>query len=374
MRVLLVRGQYRKSIEASFCLNTLSSRAGVEVTQFFCFGEPDFPIPPGHPIYSPYLSKNLVADRSEVVRSLRRGEYDLVMLMPGAVWQEGLLPDLARWAGEIPVPIPPLRRMVRRAARLFRVLPESCLQETPTIVLDMGDPSTVDPSETHLLTADRLYFKREIPYDRARLFPSGGMPPMEQVVRAQANLRYLPMGIDDTHYQKLRKLRRRDKETDVFCSGSYTNTLRETALQKIAALRRETNWKIIAHECLQGPPRIEPSEYFRLASGSRVSISIAGRGWDCHRHYEMVALGTVPLMNQPTVDAPAWRGLPEALFFHNSFSDFREKISALLDSPALREEALARCEERIEGRYLWSAMMDFILAETAQRHPQLLGT
>ena len=373
MKILLVRGQYRKSIEASFCWNTLSGRAGVEVSQFFCFGDPDFPIPRGHPIYSPHLSRNLITDRSQVIRSLRRGKYDLVILMPCAVWQEGPLPNLARWAGEIPLPIPPLRRMVRRVGNLFRVLPESCLHQVPAIVLDMGDHSTLDPSEIHLLTSDRLYFKREIPYDRSRLFPNGGMPPVEQIARAQQNLRYLPMGIDDTHYQELRKMRRKDQETDVFCSGSYTNTLRETAVQKLLSLRRETDWKIVAHECLQGPPRIEPAEYFRLAAGSRVSISIAGRGWDCHRHYEAVALGTVPLMNQPTVDAPAWQGLPEALFFHNTFSDFREKIAALLDAPALREEALARCEERIEAGCLWSSMMDYILAETARRYPQLVS-
>lgn len=46
--------------------------------------------------------------------------------------------------------------------------------------------------------------------------------------------------------------------------------------------------------------RLDYPNYLRALAESRLALSPPGRGWDCWRHYEALAAGSVPLMPYPT--------------------------------------------------------------------------
>ena len=102
-------------------------------------------------------------------------------------------------------------------------------------------------------------------------------------------------------------------------------------------------------------------EYCRMIARSKITVSIAGAGWDCFRHYEAAALGSLPLMNRPTVEAVWWNDLPEEIFFENHFSNFTTRLETLLADAALRNHALAAIETMIQKHALWSKIVNDIL-------------
>mgnify|MGYP003597527889 CR=1 FL=1 len=104
-----------------------------------------------------------------------------------------------------------------------------------------------------------------------------------------------------------------------------------------------------------------------MIARSKITISIAGGGWDCFRHYEAVALGSVPLINKPTVDAVWWHAMPEAIFFENTFSNFIARIEQLLNDAQLRQMCLATLEQQIEKHALHSKIVEYIVNTSLEK-------
>jgi hypothetical protein len=130
----------------------------------------------------------------------------------------------------------------------------------PLAVVDLEDNASINRCDRYLLDACRLYFKRELPVDSWRLF-ANTMTPRQPSRRFRANpanrrriakLRPISLGIPPG-MEPLLPIARRDKTADVFF---------------VAA---------------------------------RIVWSPEGYGWDCFRHYEAAACGSVPLINYPSI-------------------------------------------------------------------------
>jgi glycosyltransferase involved in cell wall biosynthesis len=92
-----------------------------------------------------------------------------------------------------------------------------------------------------------------------------------------------------------------------------------------------------------GLPR---NEYLERMAGAWLAWSPSGYGWDCYRHYEAAAVGTVALSNYPTIyrDKPFREG-EHCLFYSPEPGELTLAIkSALADRHRLRRMGKAARE------------------------------
>jgi|GEM_PF-4227329 len=365
MNVVLFRNDYAKDVTASFCLNTLRNRPGTDVWQFCPYDLSHIKLGQDDPLYTEDFAYHQIKDRKEFMKRLAAKEFDLIILMPDTNWHRGQLATWARWIFDSPPN--PFSKRLRGMRWRMRMIPEQLFAHIPTIVIDMHDSTTLVAKEVPLLTGDRLYFKREIPYDRFRLFPGTGKPSEEAIAKVTANLRYLPLGVDDRRYDFLQQHRRSDQDIDIFWAGGPNSWFRIEAARRLQELAARRGWNVCTPKGI-----VSFDEFSSLMARSKITLSAPGRGWDCYRHSEAVAAGSVPLMSRPTVEAPPWEALPNDLFFENTFVDFEEKIASLLAAtPESRQQLVALCDEKVRNVTKWSSIMDYVLAETRNRYPNL---
>ena len=174
----------------------------------------------------------------------------------------------------------------------------------------------------------------------------------------------IPLGILDDKFEQLRRLRTQPQDIDLFFGSRISNTMRATALRLLQEHAASRGWNVVASTESRAF-----DEYCQLIARSKLTISVEGDGWDCFRHYEAAALGSLPVINMPTTDAVWWHRMPAAIFFKNDFSDFLTQIDTLLTHPEIRAASLSRVETAIENSMRWSKIIDFIVAKTLEGTP-----
>jgi hypothetical protein len=245
---------------------------------------------------TPFTLRRLPALR----RALDRGDFDLIV---------GHAPRRPPWS-------------VRRAAGLLRYHgrrgPELYLRSlgtlllyrstrTPLVVVDLADEATLWRHNFPLLDRARVYFKRELPIDRSKVFGGSGsrklgFPAPRRSVRFQAwcgKLAPISLGVSPLRRAAIVRATTPspDKAVDVFFAGRVDTapTLREAGLAELRALRREGFRIDLPPEPLERP------EFYRRCARAWITWSPEGLGWDCFRHYEAGLCGSVPLMSEPTI-------------------------------------------------------------------------
>ncbi len=123
------------------------------------------------------------------------------------------------------------------------------------------------------------------------------------------------------------------KTTDVFFAGSSaTNSaVRADGIEELRALKAE-GYRVDIPD-----GRLTETEFHRRLAAAWLAWSPAGFGWDCLRHYEAAASGTVPLINYPTIhrDLPLVDG-EHCLFYAPELGGLTAAIrAALADKPHL---------------------------------------
>jgi glycosyltransferase involved in cell wall biosynthesis len=180
-----------------------------------------------------------------------------------------------------------------------------CRLNAPLAVVDQDDLPLINAHNISLLRRSTLYFKRELSIDRWRLF----------MKTAHANLpsiRFRGRSSIGNHIDKLRPISLglppdypidedvsdSPKTTDIFFAGQidHTSTHRQRALAELQQLAA-TGLRIDIAE-----HRLAPDEFRRRMSRAWMTWSPEGLGWDCFRHYEALACGSVPLINSPTIE------------------------------------------------------------------------
>lgn len=270
-------------------------------------------------------------------------------------------------------------------------------QFAPIIVVEMADLAYLTLENLELLRECTAYFKREVPYNRFALFTvrhfsqearefirqevaasSSQKPVIGSWKDHQGKLLHLvekvsniPLGIADKKYAELKTQRVLRQDIDVLFVGAMTNTMRMRGQQLVQELAANSSWNIVLEESLPF------EDYCRMVARSKITISIAGGGWDCFRHYEAVALGSLPLINKPTIDAVWWHPMPEAIFFENTFVNFRSRIEQLLTNDSLRKTCFEILEQQVEHHTLHSKIVEYIINTSLEKlscHTSSLST
>ena len=167
----------------------------------------------------------------------------------------------------------------------------------------MEDAFIIDNSRFPILRNSVCYFKRELPqnpcntflYTTSKTQCNGNVMHLKFFRDVVAKLRPISIGMDAKTSQNLSKYNV-PKKTDVFFSGDCTNRInRQRGLLQLEALKMEGYAIDIAYA------RLPREEYLRRCAQAYMVWSPEGFGWDCFRHYEVPLVGSVPLMQTPTI-------------------------------------------------------------------------
>lgn len=273
------------------------------------------------------------------MRRLRVGEYDLLALH---------VPLYPPWHPRVILVV--LRDWRLLAPRgLFAVFGWWLIQRfhrVPIVAIDFNDSFGVGRHAFPLIDRSRAYFKRELPADRWQAFFGSGhatLPGLRwrkkpKSQRRMAKLRPLSYGSPNL----VDHVTTKQKTVDVFFAGGVigNSTVRSDGLEELRALRNEGYVIDIPKE------RLDLAEFHRRAAQAWLAWSPAGLGWECARHYEVAWLGTVPLMNYPTIvrDQP-FRDGEHCIFYSPEPGELARTIrAALADKPRLSRMGTAAAQ------------------------------
>lgn len=272
---------------------------------------------------------------------------------------------------------------VRRMTMDMVFRPERCVQKmipwilyrkkVPFVVVDRNDRPKIDPACFLLYGLSSKYFLRELPPRRLDLFPNqqevtGVLPLVApqtglkiQVPVRTEKLRPISLGICDENFEKCAGLPRA-KTIDVLWAGKWnTNEARRRWVEELHQYAPR-DWNIKTLEQI-----IPHDEYRRLCGKSRLVLSPPGRGWDCYRHYEVAACGSVPLMTYPTIerDHPLEEG-EQAFYFSPEPGGLARCLKRLqAANPDFSKIGLA-AREHVERNHRWSVQSGRIRKELTQ--------
>lgn len=228
------------------------------------------------------------------MKALRRGDYDLVVV-------DG--PNLPAWHPR--TWLTSLRDYhIRAPQALFAIAATRLMHyfhEVPVAVIDINDSFGIGTHNFRLIDRCHTYFKRELTADRWQVFfksshwdlPGRRWRSKKSSQRRMAKLRPFHLG----YPQRPSIEPTTEKTSDVFFAGDLwpNSTVRTDGIEELLALRDEG----YVIDVPNGP--LDRAEFHRRLAAARLAWSPAGYGWDCYRHYEASELGTVPLMNFPTI-------------------------------------------------------------------------
>jgi hypothetical protein len=228
-----------------------------------------------------------------VLRRLRRREYDLVVLHCAS---------FAPWHPRTFLPLLRDKHLFAYpwvfAPYAWRVLHR--FHDVPVVAMDLRDTYGVGRCNLHLLDACPAVFKRELPADRWQVFfktghwdlPGRRWRQKRRNRRRLAKLRPISFGA-----YRLPERSYVPKTTDVFFAGDLFRgtTPRADGIPELKALEAE-GYRIDIPDV-----RLPYDEYVERLGSAWLAWSPAGYGWQCTRHFEAAAVGTVVLANYPTI-------------------------------------------------------------------------
>jgi hypothetical protein len=241
----------------------------------------------------------------------------------------------------------------------------------PIVVIDTEDFPYINRADLFLLARCKFYFKRELPPDRWRLFTKTAHRELPtRRFRRQSPLRHFidkirPISLGLPSVARL-PTTEFDKATDVFVSAGVgdTSTVRNAGMGELMALR-ERGYRI---EIAEG--RLPPEEFYRRCAEAWIVWSPEGLGWDCFRHYEALGCGSVPVINQPTIERyrPLIGGV-HALYYDLEPGCLIGTIeAALADKDRLR--AIARAgKAHVLAHHTLAALGNYVVETTLGAQP-----
>jgi len=200
------------------------------------------------------------------------------------------------------------RRTLRGQLPIIRAFGPQMLRfptRAPVAVIDTEDLPLINRNNFFLLDRCKLYFKRELPTDYWRLFMKTGHPQLPtprfrslaKYQRRLKKIRPISIGVPMSG-QNLLPSAPLPKTVDVFFAGIVkgSSTVREKGFAELVALRNNGITIDIPDRFLQ------PAEFYERCARAWLVWSPEGLGWDCFRHYEASACGSVPVINRQNIE------------------------------------------------------------------------
>ena len=233
----------------------------------------------------------------EILADLRRGQFDLVlagnMFPPYFNPRKNFFRNVANLVG----------KLVREPRLILGAWLARADFPAPLVGLDFEDSPIIDNARFHVLRRSVCYFKRELPqnpcnaflYTNAKTECNGNVLHTAPFPDWLKKLRPISLGIDDATAARLASLEVK-KETDVFFAGDVQNRP-----NRLAGLRQLRQLAVAGFKIDLPEGRLSRDEFLLRCARAYLVWSPEGFGWDCHRHYEIAAAGSVPLMQTPTI-------------------------------------------------------------------------
>ena len=177
--------------------------------------------------------------------------------------------------------------------------------------------------------------ERELPPDHWRLFlktshanlPTPRFRLSERYARLLEKIRPISLGLPLSATPPPPLAGPPPKTADIFFAGRIegSSTVRRRGLAELMALSRQGLIVDI-------PDRPLPQlEFYQRCANAWLTWSPEGLGWDCFRHYEAPACGSVPLINAPTIErhAPLLQGV-HAVYYDPEPGGLTQAVTAAL--------------------------------------------
>lgn len=268
------------------------------------------------------------------------------------------------------------RRVLRGHVPLVRAYGPQLLRsavKAPVAVVDQEDLPLINRSNFFLLDRCDRYFKRELPADRWRLMVKTGHPNLptprfrkiRRFAEGLAKLRPISMGLPMDQHDPF-AIPQLPKTADIFFAGrtDASSWVRQTGFQELMNLKARGFIVDIPDRPL---PR---DEFYRRCASAWLTWSPEGYGWECFRHYEALACGSVPVCNV----SPLERHMPlrpgqHAVFYPVEAGGLSETMTfALADKDKLQEMAGAG-REHVRQHHTPGALARYIVTETLGSRP-----
>jgi glycosyltransferase involved in cell wall biosynthesis len=179
----------------------------------------------------------------------------------------------------------------------------------PFVILDFEDENYTHLDHYPLINIADIVFKRELPVNRLDLVRNSKQKLIYELISKRygdvieliKKFRPLPLGLPLKNFGKFFPIEKTQKKVDIFFSGSIENNfwIRNNGYEELAKL---SNRGIIIDFPSE---RLPPEEFYKRCARAWLVWSPVGYGWDCFRHYEASACGSVPLISYPTIERHA---------------------------------------------------------------------
>jgi len=302
----------------------------------------------------------------QVRAELETGRYDLIAcsVNPLPLWraERGVLRNVAQLAG----------RFVRRPHSLtLSRLPSLNRAGVPVLVYNRKDAPILPRQNFVLLQHCTRFFIRELPQNNWNLFLFTSSKSEDVVnITKQAifkdnigKIRPMPLGfeipLDD--YLPFAET----KTSDVFYAGrNHSSTVRSKGLTQIEELRK------LGYRVDIPDAPLPREEFLRRCAAAHIVWSPEGLGWDCHRHYEALLVGSVPLINTPTIERyhPLEHG-KHCLYYSIEGTSLVDTVREALKKPELLREISRQGREHILHWHRHEAVVRYMIEETLSAAP-----
>jgi glycosyltransferase involved in cell wall biosynthesis len=233
--------------------------------------------------------------------------------------------------------------------------------------LDLADRPIVDNRWFSMLDSCVCFFKRELPANPSNAFlyttprtEDNGNVLVSKIFRNRIKkLRPISLGIAP---ESLGPYIATDpvKKTDVFFAGDVENKANRIAgLEQLQRLAAEGYAIDIVRE------RIPREEFLKRCGQAYIVWSPEGLGWECLRHYEAALVGSVPLIQAPTIRR--YRPLQDgehALFYYIEGDDLASCIRQALQNRARLVEMGRAARKYVLQWHTYEALARYVIEET----------
>ncbi|HTV39937.1 MAG TPA: glycosyltransferase [Candidatus Sulfotelmatobacter sp.] len=233
--------------------------------------------------------------------------------------------------------------------------------------LDMADRPVVDNRWFSMLDSCVCFFKRELPanptnaflYTTPRTEDNGNVLVSEIFRNRIKKLRPISLGIAPEGLGAF-SAAGATKKTDVFFAGDVENKPnRIDGLGQLQRLAAEGYAIDIVRD------RIPREEFLQRCSQAYIIWSPEGLGWECLRHYEAALVGSVPMIQAPTIRR--YRPLQDgehALYYYLEGDDLAVRIRQALQNRSRLVEMGQVARKYVLQWHTYDALAKYVIEET----------
>lgn len=245
-----------------------------------------------------------------------------------------------------------------RAQRMLKLF-------APRLVgIDLEDRPIIDNTRFATGACCRLFFKRELPQNPANAFlyttdkneDNGNITRQPFFESFVSKLRPISIGVEPSILARGQSLSL-EKTADVFFAGRVANRPNRPSGMKQLQRLREEGFRIDIPDS-----KISRAEFHERCAASLTVWSPEGFGYDCTRTYEAAALGSVPVLQYPTIQrhAPLVEGTHALYYGVEDDELYRTLKNWLPRIDALREMGV-RAQQLMAQSHTFSRLAHYII-------------